>query len=73
MSAAPTCRELQEQYGMSTNRAIPEWGQAIFSDQCIALQPKSPLEVSNFVKYAIALTRAFLQIAKNASPVQNNR
>jgi hypothetical protein len=35
------CRELQKQYGMTTNRATPEWGKAIFSDLCVILRPQA--------------------------------
>ena len=34
-------RELQKQYGMTTNRATPEWGKAIFSDLCVILRPQA--------------------------------
>lgn len=63
-------RQLQEQYGMATNRATPEWGQAIFSDLCVILRPEGPEQVSNFLKYAIALSRVHLQLARLVQPVE---
>lgn len=68
-----TVKELQERYGMATNRATPEWGKAIFSDLCVILRPQGPEDVSNFLKYAIALTRVHLQLSKLITPVTQNR
>lgn len=69
----PPRRQLQERYGMATNRSTPEWGRAIFSDLCVILRPGGPDDVSSFLKYALGLTRAHLQLARLAQPVQTNR
>ncbi|KAL3149332.1 hypothetical protein ABBQ32_002138 [Trebouxia sp. C0010 RCD-2024] len=66
-------RELQRQYHLDNNRSIPQWGHEIFSDLCIIMRPSEPQEVANFIKYAIALTQAHLQISKQTSTVQSNR
>ena len=68
-----TCRELQRQYNLENNRAVPQWGKEIFSDLCIIMRPSKPEEVANFIKYAIALTQAHLQVSKQTSTVQSNR
>lgn len=65
-------QKLQEEYGMATNRAIPEWGRSIFSDLCVILRPSNPEDVSNFLQYALAMTRVHLQMARLAKPVQSN-
>lgn len=66
-------RELQRQYNLENNRAVPQWGKEIFSDLCIIMRPSKPAEVANFIKYAIALTQAHLQVSKQTSTVQSNR
>ena len=58
---------------MATNRSTPEWGRAIFSDLCVILRPGGPDDVSSFLKYALGLTRAHLQLARLVQPVQSNR
>ena len=47
------CRELQKQYGMTTNRATPEWGKAIFSDLCVILRPQA--SKTSMMKFELAL------------------
>lgn len=58
---------------MQTSRAMPDWGREIFSEQCIMIRPDSADELERFFKYAIALTRVHLRLARNAEPVQTNR
>lgn len=63
------CRELQEKYGVATNRFIPDWGKQIFSELCICSRPSSPTEVAAFLKYAIGLANFQAQIGRLAGPV----
>lgn len=47
----------------SEGRSIPAWGSAIFSPLCLCITPKTPEELSGFMKYAVALTRAHLMVS----------
>ncbi len=67
------CRQLQQQYHLENNRAVPSWGKEIFSDLCIIIRPSASEELANFVKYTIALTQAHLQLSKQTSQVQSNK
>ena len=58
---------------MENNRSTPEWGAAIFSELCIITRPVTPSDLSDFIKYAIALGRMHLQLARLATPVQHNK
>ena len=66
-------RQLQEKYRMTNNRTKPEWGEAIFSEHCVITRPAGEEALADFVKYAIAVTRMHLQIARLTMPVQTNR
>ncbi|KAL0055047.1 hypothetical protein WJX82_006256 [Trebouxia sp. C0006] len=66
-------RQLQQQYHLENNRAVPSWGKEIFSDLCIIIRPSASEELANFVKYTIALTQAHLQLSKQTSQVQSNK
>lgn len=66
-------RALQAEYNMENNRKTPEWGAAIFSELCIITRPATESDLADFIKYAIALSRLHMQLARLATPVQNNR
>jgi len=67
---ASPMRELQERYGVATNRMIPDWGAAIFSPLCVCMRPSSSQEVAAFLKYAIALSSFHVQMGRLAAPVR---
>jgi hypothetical protein len=54
---------LAESLLSSEGRSIPAWGSAIFSPLCLCITPKTPEELSGFMKYAVALTRAHLMVS----------
>ena len=58
---------------MTNNRTKPDWGEAIFSEHCVIMRPDGEDSLSDFVKYAIAVTRMHLQLARLQTPVQTNR
>ena len=58
---------LQEKYGVTSNRAAPEWGKGIFSDACVLMRPADGAELRSFLLYALALHRSHLQFAANMS------
>lgn len=58
---------------MTNNRTKPDWGEAIFSEHCVIMRPTGDAAVADFIKYAIAVTRMHLQLARLAMPVQTNR
>lgn len=64
------CRRLlQEQFGLESNRSIPEWGRDIFSDMCVIVRPEDPDELSRFIQYCIALHQTHLILSQHARPV----
>ena len=64
---------MQAKYSLESNRSVPEWGAAIFSEYCIIVRPQSPTEIAAFLKYAIALVNFHMQIGRLARPVQVGR
>ncbi|CAL8462694.1 g2227 [Coccomyxa elongata] len=60
---------LQEQFGLESNRGIPEWGRDIFSDMCVIVRPEDPDELSRFIQYCIALHQTHLILSQHARPV----
>lgn len=62
-------RLLQEQFGLESNRGIPEWGRDIFSDMCVIVRPEDPDELSRFIQYCIALHQTHLILSQHARPV----
>ena len=58
---------------MENNRTTPEWGNAIFSEMCVIMRPVTSGDLADFIKYAIALSRMHMQLARLATPVQHNR
>lgn len=66
-------RRLQEEVGLASNREPPDWGRAIFSEQCVLLQPPSPAQASAFASYASDLHRAYLRFAAQAQPLDGSR
>ncbi len=58
---------------MTNNRTKPDWGEAIFSEHCVIMRPQGEAALADFIKYAIAVTRMHLQLARLAMPVQTNR
>ena len=58
---------------MTNNRTKPDWGEAIFSEHCVIMRPQGEAALADFIKYAIAVTRMHLQLARLAMPVQSNR
>ena len=58
---------------MTNNRTKPDWGEAIFSEHCVIMRPSDEAALADFIKYAIAVTRMHLQLARLAMPVQTNR
>ena len=65
-------RALQAQWGVENNRALPEWGRAVFSDLCIMMRPAGEAELTAFVKYCIALAHAYLEVARHVQPPTSN-
>ncbi|KAJ9522471.1 hypothetical protein QJQ45_008231 [Haematococcus lacustris] len=51
------------------NRSIPEWGSRIFSPACVCLRPDSKQQLVGFMKYALALHRAHLDLAQRLEPL----
>lgn len=51
-------------------RRIPDWGTAIFSAACVCIRPTTPAELAGFLRYAVALHRAHMQLAQLVGPVQ---
>lgn len=68
-----TAAGFQERYGVATNRSIPEWVTAIFSQLCVLMRPQTPEEVGAFLKYAIALCAFHAQMGRLAAPVRATR
>ena len=66
-------RQLQEVHGMESNRSVPEWGKAIFSDLCVIVRPGSAEELERFMLYTIALHQVHILLSKNAGPVTGSR
>lgn len=66
-------RALQAELGVTTNRAMPDWGREIFSDHCIMMRPEAIEDLSRFLKYSIGLTRVHLRFAHQLQPVQQNK
>ena len=62
------CRELQERYGVASNRATPEWGAAIFSPLCVLMRPTTGAELGAFLKYTLALVHFHVQLSKVVRP-----
>lgn len=69
----PCARKIQAQYNMENNRTTPEWGNAIFSEMCVIMRPITSGDLADFLKYAIALSRMHMQLARLATPVQHNK
>ena len=67
------CSDLQSRFEVQNNRAVPEWGKEIFSDQCILVRPGSQDELDTFYRYAIALVRVHLKYTQISGPVMQNR
>lgn len=61
--------QLQDKYGVTTNRGVPAWGEAIFSQFCVCMRPTSAEELGSFLKYAVALSDFHLQMGRLAAPV----
>lgn len=61
---------LPESLLSSEGRNIPAWGSAIFSPLCLCITPKTPEELSGFMKYAVALTRAHLLYSQLLEPLR---
>lgn len=58
----PAVRELQARHGIpdlmaAHARELPDWGKAIFSDDCVFLNRPTPEAADAFLEYAVALTR----------------
>ena len=66
-------RQLQQKYGMESNRSIPEWGRAIFSDLCVIMCPETADELRRFLLYTVALHKAHLLLSSNAQPLTQAR
>eukprot|EP00798_Chlamydomonas_sp_ICE-L_P016547 gene16547-22776_t len=66
-----TMKELQDQTltDPDNQRAIPEWGQNIFSPLCVCMRPKDGEEFAGFMKYAVGLHRAHMMLAQLSEPV----
>lgn len=64
-------QQLQSKYKVATNRTVPEWGKAIFSEFCVCVRPNTPEELGSFLKYAIALCDFYVQMAKLATPLKS--
>jgi phycocyanobilin:ferredoxin oxidoreductase len=58
---------------MESNRAIPDWGRAIFSDLCVIVRPESAEELERFLLYTIALNHVHILLSKQAQPVTQGR
>ncbi len=65
-------RQLQETYGLSSNRDMPEWGARIFSPLCVLVRPTAPDDMTKFIRYAIAVARVHLELSLLATPVPSN-
>ena len=63
------CRDLQEQFELTNNRNMPDWGREIFSDQCVLMMPKSGRDVEAFVTYVIGLVHQHLRLAWHIKPL----
>jgi len=49
--------KMQSDMQLEGHRAIPEWGQQIFSKHCLCMRPSSPEEVAIFVEYALGIAQ----------------
>ena len=58
---------------MESNRSIPEWGKAIFSDLCVIVRPETAEDLERFLRYTIALHEVHILLSKNAQPVTGSR
>lgn len=67
-----TMMQLQETFleNGEGSRTIPEWGKQIFSPLCVCIRPQTTEELTGFVKYSIALTRAHLLYSRLLDPVE---
>ena len=73
-SRAQSCDGLQAVAGavlLTNNGTKPDWGEAIFSEHCVIMRPQAAS--ADVIKYATAVTRMHLQLARLAVPVQTNR
>jgi len=63
LPAVPCRSELQERYGLASNRGVPDWGRAIFSRMCVIMRPQSNEELEAFVNYAVALSKLHVEVS----------
>jgi len=76
-SRVQSCACLQAAAGavlLPNNRTKPDWGEAMDwgeAEHCVITRPQAAL--ADVIKYATAVTRMHLQLARLAMPVQTNR
>eukprot|EP00873_Tetraselmis_striata_P005859 jgi/Tetstr1/426123/TSEL_016451.t1 len=57
------------QQEFSVDRKVPDWGEAIFSKQCVLVRPDSAIEVGAFIKYTLSALSLHLQISRLVAPL----
>eukprot|EP00884_Botryococcus_braunii_P000667 jgi/Botrbrau1/10600/Bobra.0358s0019.1 len=56
-------RQLQDKLGVQSPKEVPTWAREALSRHSLLMQPTSPQNLSQFIKYAIELHNLYMQVA----------